>query len=103
MDFLFCIFEIWCTDFKYVTFYFSEGLLVHHDFMNNEIHLKFGGDHGLSSFKQSFQVCNVIAPNSVLNTTVITVFEAKDNKPNLKTALLQYVPQIRDLQNETWR
>ena len=89
--------------FVYIFFDFREGLLVHYPFMNNEIHIKFGGDHGVGSYKQSFQVCNVESPNSVLNTTVFNIFEAKDTKPNLKTALLQYQADIHELQNETWR
>lgn len=71
--------------------------------MNNEIHVKFGGDHGHDTYKQSFQVCNVTAPNSVQNSIVFNIFRAKDTKPNLKTALLQYQEQISQLQKETWR
>lgn len=77
--------------------------MVHHDFMQDEIHIKFGGDHGQGSYKQSFQVCNVESPNSVLNTTVISVFNAKDVKANLKTALLQYREQLHELQHSEWR
>lgn len=32
--------------------------------MNNEIHVKIGGDHGGGSFKLSFQICNTKNPNS---------------------------------------
>ena len=78
-------------------------MLINYDFMNNEIHLKFGGDHGVGSFKQSIQVCNVDRPNSVVNTTVVCLFEAKDNKANLKTALLQFQEAIKQLQTMTWR
>ena len=33
--------------------YSSCNLLVHHSFLNNEIHLKIGDDHGGGSFKMT--------------------------------------------------
>ena len=71
--------------------------------MQNEIHLKIGGDHGGKSFKACFQVLNTEKPNSKENTTVFSIFEAKDYKANLKTGLGIYTNQIDDLQNSTWK
>ena len=71
--------------------------------MNEEVHIKIGGDHGGGSFKMSYQLCNQKNPNSQSNTVVFNVFEAKDNKLNLKTALSQYKNSITDIQKTSWR
>ena len=71
--------------------------------MNNEVHIKIGGDHGGGSFKMSYQLANQKNPNSKANTVVFSLFEAKDNKINLKTALSQYKESITDMQNIAWR
>ena len=78
--------------------------MVDHAFIENEeIHIKIDGDHGLSSYKESFQVCNTKNPNSKENTIVFNFFQAKDKKANLKTALLQYKTEMQDLQLSQWR
>ena len=51
--------------------------------MQNEMHIKIGGDHGGKSFKSCFQVCNTAHPNSKENTVVFSLFEAKDYRSNL--------------------
>lgn len=71
--------------------------------MQGEIHILFVGDHGQGSYNQSFQVCNVESPKSKLNTEVINLFDAKDVKANLKTALMQYQDQLQELQHSEWR
>ena len=43
-------------------------MIVHHEFLNNEIHVKIGGDHGGGSFKMSLQIVNTANPNSKDNT-----------------------------------
>ena len=70
--------------------------------MENEVHLKVGGDHGGGSFKMSYQVCNTQHPNSKDNTVVFSVFEAKDRRPNLKVGLSRYKEQIDELQQMKW-
>ena len=70
--------------------------------MQDEIHVKIGGDHGGKSFKACFQVCNTEHPNSKENTTVFSIFEAKDNRTNLKTGLSFFTDQIDELQNLKW-
>ena len=82
---------------------FRNNLLVDYNSMGNEIHLKVGGDHGGGSFKMSFQICNISKPNSKENTIVFCIFEAKDKKVNLKTALLQYKDAVSELQSTLWR
>ena len=76
---------------------------MHYESMNNEIHIKFGGDHGGKSFKLTFQICNKDKPNSSDNTVVFNIFEAKDHKENLKTALSQYKDAVDELQSMTWQ
>ena len=51
-----------------------------------EIWLKIGGDKGGKSVKSSFQICNTPNPNSVQNTVVFSVFQAKDTPINLHIA-----------------
>lgn len=64
---------------------------------------KIGGDKGGSTLKASFQLCNVPRPNSVQNTCVFAVFEARDSPSNLHIALDRYNEQIRALQTTEWR
>ena len=70
---------------------------------NNEIHIKIGGDHGGGSFKMSYQIANVANPNSKDNTTVFSLFEAKDYRINLKSGLTRFSDQIKELQLIKWR
>ena len=45
-------------------------MIINYTFIKNEIHIKIGGDHGVGSFKMSFQVANVENPNRKDNTVV---------------------------------
>ena len=58
------------------------------------------GDKGGKSVKVSFQICNISSPNSVQNTCVFSVFEARDTPV---IALDRYHEQIESLKNTTWR
>ena len=69
----------------------------------DEVWVKVGGDKGGSSFKMSFQLVNTPNPNSIENTCVFTVFEAKDSTTNLQVALEKYTPQITQLQSTVWQ
>ena len=71
--------------------------------INDEIHVKTGGDHGQGSFKMSLQIGNVKCPNSKENTIVFNIFEAKDAHVNLKMTLTRFRQQINDLQKMTWK
>ena len=70
---------------------------------SDEIWVKVGGDRVGKSMKMSFQICNVLRPNSVQNTCVFSVFEAKDSLTNLHVALDRYTDQIKHLQTTLWR
>ena len=52
--------------------------------------------------KASFQICNVLQPNSVQNTCVFSAFEAKDSPTNLHVALDHYSDQMKQLQAILW-
>lgn len=65
--------------------------------------MKIGGDKGGKSMKTSFQICNTPNPNSVQNTVVFSVFEAKDTPVNLHVALDRYHDQVDTLQKHSWR
>lgn len=82
--------------------FFRQNMITHYEHMREEIHIKIGGDHGGSSFKACFQVCNTASPNSKDNTVVFSIFEAKDYRPNLKTALGVFKEQIDELQQMKW-
>ena len=71
--------------------------------MNNEIHVKIGGDHGGKSFKACYQICNTSAPNSKDNTVVFSIFEAKDIRQNLRTGLSYFKNQVDDIQTSKWK
>ena len=53
-------------------------MIVHYEFLNNEIHVKISGDHRGGSFKMSLQIVNNANPNSKDNTITFSIFEAKD-------------------------
>lgn len=78
-------------------------MMQHRPHMNKEIHVKIGGDHGGSSFKACYQVCNTNSPNSKDNTVVFSIFEAKDSRPNVRTGLGIFTQQIDEIQKATWK
>ncbi|XP_035686133.1 uncharacterized protein LOC118422598 [Branchiostoma floridae] len=69
----------------------------------DEIWVKIGGDHGGPSFKMAFQPLNVLHPNSKTNTSVFCLFESKDNRENITTALGRFKDDVKTLQEEMWR
>ena len=70
---------------------------------SNEIWIKVGGDKGGGTFKFCFQLLNVEVPNSSENTSVIAMFEGPDSVTNLHTCLDQYVEQLAEINQMTWR
>ena len=78
-------------------------MLIKRPEMNNEIHVKIGGDHGGKSFKACYQICNTASPNNQDNTIVFSIFEAKDHRSNMKIALSRFKSQIDDLQKPKWK
>ena len=70
--------------------------------MNEEIHVKIGGDHGGGSFKINYQIYNTDKPNSKDNTVVFSLFEAKDYWSNLKIGLSRFRQQIDEIQAMNW-
>ena len=85
--------------------FYSVNRLTWHDgqIPSDELWLKIGGDKGGKSFKMSFQLVNVPHPNSVQNTCVFCIFEAKDTPTNLSVALERFKRQITSLQSTEWR
>ena len=81
------------------------GTLVQHSGMGeDEIWVKFCGDHGGNSFKLCLQLLNIQHPNSVRNTVPVCVFLAKDSPSNLETGLGLYREQLQELMTSTqWK
>lgn len=75
------------------------GLLTTHGGMipEDQMYLKLGGDHGQGSMKFAFQVANLEKPNSSKKTVVFSIFEAKDTRNNMRTALDRYKEQLAEL------
>ena len=69
----------------------------------NEIWVKIGGDMGGKTFKMTFQICNVKAPNATQNTCVFLIFEAPDTYTNMWIGLDRYRSQIAELETRSWR
>ena len=67
----------------------------------SEVWVKVGGDKGADTVKILFQLCNVINPNSVINTCVFCVFEGKDTTTNLHVALDHYKPEFEQYDGGT--
>ena len=88
---------------KRVNNYRDEDKLVWKEGMpQNEVWIKFGGDHGGNSFKLCLQVCNVEKPNAKENTVSICCMPAKDLYPNLESLASLYSEQISKLQEAHW-
>ena len=51
----------------------------------------------------SYQIANTEKPNSKCNTTVFSLFEAKDYRSNLKIGLSRFKDQINRLQSTKWQ
>ena len=66
--------------------------------MNEEIHVKIGGDHGGGSFKMNYQICNTDKLNSKDNMVVFSLFEAKDYRSNLKIWLSRFRQHMDEIQ-----
>ena len=64
----------------------------------DELWVKLGGDKGRGSFKFNLQLCNTIAPNSMKNTALLSVFKAGDITTNLHTALDMYREHVKEAQ-----
>lgn len=71
--------------------------------MNNEVHIKFGGDHGRGSFKVCYESANTLHPNSKDNTVICALAEAKDTRGNIRTTLCRFENQIDELQKANWK
>ncbi|XP_047129927.1 uncharacterized protein LOC105845473 isoform X1 [Hydra vulgaris] len=80
----------------------NKNLLQHSNIKNDEIHIKIGSDYGGGSFKMCYQIVNVDKPNAKRNTSVFSIFEAKEYKPNLVVGLSRFTPQINQLQSLCW-
>ena len=65
---------------------------------SNEIWVKLGGDKGHGSFKLNIQLVNTANPNSMKNTSLLSVFEAGDTTTNLHTALNLYKEHVVEAQ-----
>ena len=85
--------------FHYLNQHQEAGSLTWHGALpKDECWVKVGGDHGGKLFKLSFQIANVLNPNSVHNTVPFLVFGAKNTAENLTTACKPYRDQLLSLQ-----
>ena len=75
----------------------ASSLTWHGALPEDESWVKVGGDNGGKLFKFSFQIANVLNPNSVHNTVPFLVFGANDIAENLTTASKPYSEQLLSL------
>ena len=59
---------------------------------------KLGGDKGRGSFKLNMELVNTKAPNSVKNTTLLSIFKAGDSTTNLHTAIDKFKEHVIEAQ-----
>lgn len=64
----------------------------------SEFWIKLGGDKGHGSFKMNIQLVNIPHPNSIKNTTLLSVYKADDSTTNLHTALSRYKEHVSESQ-----
>ena len=74
----------------------------HSGIPDNEIWIKFGGDHGKDSFKLTMQVVNVDKPNSKNNTIVLAMAYVKDSYDNLSIIMSDTNLQLENLAKLYW-
>ena len=86
-------------------FYYRLGLLTTHGghIPDDKLFVKLGGDHGQKSMKFAFQLANLEKPNSSKKTVFLCIFEAKDSRNNLRTAVEKYQEQLAELTKEKVR
>jgi len=65
---------------------------------SSELWCKLGGDKGHGSFKLTMQLVNSPHPNSVKETSLLSVFKAGDSALNLHTALDMFQEHIIEAQ-----
>ena len=102
---------VWCANLPGLVIEHLEqnlkvGRLVWKDNLpEEEVWLKLGGDKGGGSFKFMFQLANLLHPNSVDNTRLVTCLKAADNAQNLHVCLDKSKPVIDELQDQEdfWR
>ena len=68
----------------------------------NEVWVKFGGDHGKNSLKFTMQIGNTAKPNSKHNTYVVAMAKIKDTYKNMKKCMSILTPQLEELSNSEW-
>ena len=86
--------------------YSSKGLIVSHQgkIPDDEVWVKFGGDHWKESFKLTVQVLNIEKPNVTTNTVVIGLAYVKDSYQNLELIMEKIEPQLHEIANSTgWK
>ena len=85
--------------------YEGKGQLTWHNGIipNNEIWVKFGGDHGKGSMKYTMQIVNTQKPNSKHNTFIVGKTDTKDNHKNMKICMSFLWPQLEELINRQWK
>ncbi len=68
----------------------------------DEIWVKFGGDHGKHSLKFTLQIANTHKPNSKHNTFLVGMAKIKDNYGNLKKCITSLHSEIDELSHLQW-
>jgi len=68
----------------------------------NEIWVKFGGDHGKDSLKFTMQIANINKPNSKHNTFVVAMAKVKDSYENLRICMSILQQQLEELSRLEW-
>ena len=61
-----------------------------------EVYVKIGGDHGGNSFKMCYQISKINNPNRKENT-VVSLFEARDSRSNLRVCLARFQSEVNML------
>ena len=100
----FCRVQITPLVLKMLDTYDNMNLLTNHDgnIPDDEVWVKFGGDHGKGSLKFSIQIINLEKPNSKKNTFIVGMAEIKDTYKNLEICMKLFEADLIKLSNTTW-
>ncbi|XP_041479492.1 uncharacterized protein LOC121427243 isoform X2 [Lytechinus variegatus] len=83
----------------------KSGFLTNHDGVipEDQVWIKFGGDHGGGSFKLAVEVCNVQNPNASHNTLIVGYYEGPDSVSSLQIMIRPIARQLKQMKKSKWR
>ena len=74
-------------------------MIVHHEFLNNEIHVRIAGDQGGRVLKWVFKLWTLLTQKA----RTISPFSAPHYRISILVGLQRFTKQVKDRQEMSWR